>query len=146
MPTPAMSSPSLRFIQVEVASALVLLGTAALALAWANSPFAPAYHALWHPRLGAALGGHVQGPELHFIVNDGLMTLFFLVVGLEIRRELADGSLSDPKVATLPLVAALGGVIAPALIYLALNTGPATRGGWAIPTATDIAFAVGVLA
>lgn len=146
MPTPAIGPPPLRFIQVEVASALVLLGAAALALAWANSPFAGAYHALWHARLGAALGGHVQGPELHFLVNDGLMTLFFLVVGLEIRRELADGSLSDPKVATLPLIAALGGVIAPALIYLALNTSPATRGGWAIPTATDIAFAVGVLA
>ncbi len=83
--------------------------------------------------------------DLHFWVNDGLMTIFFLLVGLEIRREMHEGALSDPKVAALPIIAALGGVVVPALLFVLVNSEPSLRRGWAIPTATDIAFAVGVL-
>ncbi|HEX4388298.1 MAG TPA: Na+/H+ antiporter NhaA [Steroidobacteraceae bacterium] len=135
----------LRFISVEAGSGIVLLLAAAVALAWANSPWSAGYAALWHVDLLSALARYLPEHDLHFAVNDGLMTVFFLLVGLEIRRELHDGTLSDPKVATLPIVAALGGVIAPAVIYVLLNRDPATRHGWGIPTATDIAFAVGVL-
>jgi Na+:H+ antiporter, NhaA family len=135
----------LRFISVEALSGVVLLSAAALALAWANSPSAYWYEALWHLRPGLAVAGWLPAQDLHFLVNDGLMTIFFLVVGLEIRREMHDGALSDPRVATLPLIAAVGGVVVPALLYLLVNADPQARRGWAIPTATDIAFALGVL-
>jgi Na+:H+ antiporter, NhaA family len=135
----------LRFISVEAMSGVALLAAAALALLWANSPWADSYQALWHLPLSFGLAQYLPQYDLHFWVNDGLMTVFFLIVGLEIRREMHDGSLSDPRVATLPIIAALGGVVAPALIYILLNRDPATRTGWAIPTATDIAFAVGIL-
>jgi Na+:H+ antiporter, NhaA family len=135
----------LRFIGVEAASGVVLLTATALALCWANSPLAGTYEALWHRQL--SLGIPLLAPyDLHFWVNDGLMTVFFLLVGLEIRREIHDGTLSDPRVATLPIIAAAGGVIVPALLYLLIGSAPEVRSGWAIPTATDIAFAVGVLA
>jgi Na+:H+ antiporter, NhaA family len=135
----------LRFISVEAASGIVLLAAAAIALGWVNSPLAPFYEALWHLRLGFGLASWLPAHDLHFWINDGLMTVFFLVVGLEIRREIHDGALSEPRVATLPIIAALGGVVVPALLYLLVNGDPALRRGWAIPTATDIAFAVGVL-
>src|SRR2546429_3391742 len=126
-------------------SAVVLLSAAALALAGANCPWAGAYEALWHLRLGLGVAQSLPAHDLRFWINDGLMSVFFLVVGLEIRREMHDGALSDPRVATLPIVAAVGGVVVPALLYVLINPGPAARRGWAIPTATDIAFAVGVL-
>ena len=135
----------LRFISVEAMSGVVLLAAAAIALAWANSPWASAYEALWHLKLGLGAVEFLPARDLHFWVNDGLMSIFFLVVGLEIRREMHEGALSDPRVATLPIVAAVGGVVVPALLYVLINTDPAARRGWAIPTATDIAFAVGVL-
>ncbi len=135
----------LRFIGVEVASGVVLLLAAVVALGWANSPLAASYEALWHLELGLGLSPYLPARDLHFWVNDGLMTIFFLVVGLEIRREMHDGALSDPKVARLPIIAAAGGVVVPALLYVLLNSTPELRRGWAIPTATDIAFAVGVL-
>jgi Na+:H+ antiporter, NhaA family len=135
----------LRFISVEAMSGVVLLAAAAIALAWANSPWASAYEALWHLMLSLGAAEWLAGRDLHFWVNDGLMSVFFLVVGLEIRREMHDGALSDPRVATLPIVAAVGGVVIPALLYVLINTDPAARRGWAIPMATDIAFAVGVL-
>jgi Na+:H+ antiporter, NhaA family len=139
------SLPPLRFISVEAASGIVLLTAATFALAWANSPWAHAYEALWRLELGFGLARWLPAHDLHFWVNDGLMTIFFLLVGLEIRREMHDGALADPNVAALPLIAALGGVVVPAIVYLLINSGPVTRRGWAIPTATDIAFAVGVL-
>jgi len=148
MSVPRAAHPSLwplRFISVEAASGIVLLAAAALALAWANSPWAGAYQALWQLPLGFGVAHVLPASDLRFWVNDGLMTVFFLLVGLEIRREMHDGALSDLKVAALPMIAALGGVVLPALLYLLLNGGPVTRRGWAIPTATDIAFAVGVL-
>ena len=122
------------FFRLEASSGVVLLGAALCALAWANSPWRASYESLWH------------AASAHLIVNDGLMTVFFLVVGLEVRRELHDGALSSVRTATLPLVAALGGIIVPAAIYLLVNAGLETQRGWAIPTATDIAFAVGALA
>ncbi|HEY6823631.1 MAG TPA: Na+/H+ antiporter NhaA [Steroidobacteraceae bacterium] len=134
----------LRFIGIEAVSGIVLLAAAAIALVCANSPLAHAYESLWrYPlRLGTPLLG-VR--DLHFWVNDGLMSIFFLLVGLEIRREIHDGTLSDPRVATLPIIAAAGGVVVPALLYMLVAHGPEVGRGWAIPTATDIAFAVGVL-
>ena len=136
----------LQFISVEAASGLALLAASAIALLWANSPLAPTYEALWHLPLGLGVSRFLPAYDLHFWVNDGLMTVFFLVVGLEIRREMHNGALADPQVALLPIIAAAGGVIVPALLYVAVNLDPVTRHGWAIPTATDIAFAVGVLA
>jgi NhaA family Na+:H+ antiporter len=130
----------------DAAAGLVLVVAAAVALLWANSPFAAGYHHLWELPVGAGLGlleAWVQ--SLHFWVNDGLMALFFLLVGLEIRRELRDGVLSDRQQALLPVVAALGGVVVPGLIYAAANLQSGLLQGWAVPTATDIAFAVGVL-
>jgi Na+:H+ antiporter, NhaA family len=133
-----------RFLSIEAASGILLLGATAVALLWANSPWSASYEYLWH---GAALpfadGAHAT---LHFLVNDGLMTIFFLVVGLEIRREIHDGALSTLRLAALPIAAATGGIVAPAVIYALLNGEESVRQGWAIPTATDIAFAVGVLA
>jgi Na+:H+ antiporter, NhaA family len=134
------------FLHVEAASGVILLAAAALALIWANSPFAQTYHDLLESPLTLGAGEFLFSKSLHFWINDALMTVFFLVVGLEIRREIHAGSLSDLRQATLPLVAAAGGVSVPAIIYFAVNHGPATANGWAVPTATDIAFAVGVLA
>jgi NhaA family Na+:H+ antiporter len=134
----------LRFISVEAASGTVLLLAALIALALANSPWSAAYEAPWHLELTFGLGRYLPEHDLRFWINDGLMTVFFLVVGLEIRREIHDGALSDPRVATLPIIAAAGGVLVPALLFVLVSSA-ATRRGWAIPTATDIAFAVGVL-
>jgi len=148
MSDPHASHPTLwplRFISVEAASGIVLLAAAALAFAWANSPWAGSYRALWQLQPGFGVARFLPAYDLQFWVNDGLMTIFFLVVGLEIRRELHDGALADAKVAALPMIAAMGGVVVPALLYLLVAGEPATRRGWAIPTATDIAFAVGVL-
>ncbi|HWU52675.1 MAG TPA: Na+/H+ antiporter NhaA, partial [Tahibacter sp.] len=135
-----------RFLHIEAVSGIVLVMAAAVALIWANSPVADSYDALWHTPLSIGLGGHVFSQSLHFWINDALMTVFFLVVGMEIRREMHEGALSDLRQAALPVAAAVGGVIAPALIYVALNDTSDRLRGWAVPTATDIAFAVGVLA
>ena len=135
-----------RYLHVEAVSGAVLLAAAATALIAANSQFADLYHAFWHLSLTLGLGDYVFSKSLHFWVNDVLMTIFFLVVGMEIRREIHEGALSRLDQATLPLIAAAGGVIVPALIYLSLNVDPVRSQGWAVPTATDIAFAVGVLA
>ncbi|MDX3907299.1 MAG: Na+/H+ antiporter NhaA [Pigmentiphaga sp.] len=135
-----------RFLHIEAVSGIVLLVAAAAALIWANSPFAASYHALWHAPLTFGIGDYVVSQSLHFWINDALMTVFFLVVGMEIRREIHEGALASLRLAALPLAAALGGVVVPALIYLAANGQPPQSDGWAVPTATDIAFAVGVLA
>ena len=134
------------FLHIEAASGIVLLAAAIAALIWANSPYGYRYDALWEMPITFAVGHFSFSRPLHFWINDALMTVFFLVVGMEIRRELHEGSLSNPKQAVLPLAAAVGGVAAPAVIYLLVNRGAGAANGWAIPTATDIAFAVGVLA
>jgi NhaA family Na+:H+ antiporter len=138
--------PVQRFLAVEAASGLVLVGATVIALVWANSPYAGSYTALWHTPIGIRFGDWSFVRPLHFLVNDGLMTIFFFVVGLEIRREMHAGELAGLRRAALPLAAALGGMVLPAVIYAAFNTGGAGAAGWAIPMATDIAFAVGVLA
>ncbi len=135
--------PVERYLGVETTGGLVLLIATLLALLWANSPLASLYETFWSMPLGGPFPGEAA-PTLHFWVNEGLMTVFFLVVGLEIRRELQEGALSDRSVAALPVIAALGGVAVPALLYLAIAGGSLPR-GWAVPTATDIAFAVGAL-
>lgn len=135
-----------QFLHVEAVSGAVLLVAATIALIWANSPFAQSYHDLWHLTFSFGLGRFVYAQSLHFWVNDALMTVFFVVVGMEIRREIHEGALSKFNQAILPVVAAAGGVVVPALIYLALNTDVVRARGWAVPTATDIAFAIGVLA
>lgn len=135
-----------RFSHIEALSGVVLVLAAIAALLWANSSPSLSYEAFWHTPVAITVGSFSVGQSLHFLVNDGLMTIFFLVVGMEIRQEIQDGALSNAKLATLPLGAALGGVLVPAGIYLAYNMGTASAHGWAVPTATDIAFAVGVLA
>jgi NhaA family Na+:H+ antiporter len=128
-----------KFFKSEAASGILLLAATALALIIANSPLSAAYD--------GALHAHAAGLSMLHWINDGLMALFFLLVGLEIRRELTGGELSSWDRRALPGLAALGGMIAPALIYVAFNQAdPATLHGWAIPTATDIAFSLGVLA
>ncbi|MCP3382269.1 Na+/H+ antiporter NhaA [Bradyrhizobium sp. CCGUVB4N] len=134
------------FLHVEAVSGVVLLVAAAAALLWANSPFAHWYHDIWNQPVTLRLGDFAFVRSLHFWINDGLMTVFFLVVGMEIRREMHEGALSRFDQAILPVLAAVGGVVVPALIYLSFNTVTGRSQGWAIPTATDIAFAVGVLA
>ena len=136
----------LRFTEIEAFSGFILLAAAAIALIWANSSFANSYDALWHTPIGFSLGAWHYEQSLHFWINDGLMTLFFLVVGMEIRHEMHSGSLQNPRHALLPIAAAIGGVVVPALIYVTLNAEAARHHGWAVPTATDIAFAVGILA
>lgn len=135
-----------RFLHVEAVSGIVLMLAAVAALVWTNSPLAYSYHAVWHAPLSLGIGELKFSQSVHFWINDGLMTVFFLVVGMEIRREMHEGALRDPRQALLPIVAAVGGVAVPALVYLALNHDSRQLQGWAVPTATDIAFAAGVLA
>jgi NhaA family Na+:H+ antiporter len=135
-----------RFLRIEAVSGIALLVAAVIALVWANSSIAYSYHALWSTPLSFGLGDFIYSQSLHFWVNDVLMTVFFLVIGMEIRLEIHDGALSQPRQAALPVMAAVGGVLFPALVYLALNGESPRHQGWAISTATDIAFAVGVLA
>jgi NhaA family Na+:H+ antiporter len=130
---------------MEASGGIVLLITAAIALAWANSPWSHSYHDLWHTPIRLSIGSWTGSFNLHFVINDVLMTIFFLVAGLEIRRELVEGELSDMKRAALPVAAAIGGMLAPALIFYFLNPKAPAASGWGIPMATDIAFAVGVL-
>ena len=139
-------APVQAFLHVQAASGIVLVAVTAIAMVWANSPWHADYHALWHTPVGIGVGSWSFVQPLHFWVNDVLMTVFFFVVGLEIRREIHAGELADIKRAALPLAAALGGMLVPAAIYMAFNYGRAGEAGWGVPMATDIAFAVGVLA
>jgi NhaA family Na+:H+ antiporter len=137
--------PIERFLAIEAAGGVVLLLAALAALLWANSPLHGSYEALWHMPLALKLGSFAFERDLHFWINDGLMTIFFFVVGLEIRREMHGGELSSLRRASLPLLAALGGMLVPALIFALQNHGRESISGWGVPMATDIAFAVGVL-
>ncbi len=139
-------APIERFTALSAASGLVLLAATLAALVWANSPAAGHYHDLWEIRLGVTFGEAAFDKPLHHWINDGLMAVFFFVVGLEIKRELLVGELSSLRQATLPVVAAVGGMVVPALSYAAMNQGLPSAAGWGVPMATDIAFALGVLA
>lgn len=139
-------NPVQEFLQTEAASGILLGVATIIALAVANSPLAEAYRALLDTRVVAGVGEIVIDKPLILWINDGLMAVFFLVVGLEIKREIKYGQLSSVRSALLPMIAAVGGAAVPALIYFALNAGTPELRGWAIPMATDIAFAVGILA
>ncbi len=133
------------FLRLEAAGGVTLAAAAAIAIVAANSPLAHAYRALVEMPVSVQAGGLILAKPLLHWINDGLMAVFFLLVGLEIKREVLTGELSTVRRAALPAIAALGGMVVPALLYLAVNGGPTAR-GWAIPSATDIAFAVAVLA
>ncbi len=137
--------PAQRFAGVEASSGIVLLLAAVVALVWVNSPWDQSYFDLWHTELSLDAYFFTIEEDLGHLVNDGLMAIFFFVAGLEIKHELVHGELSSPKKAALPVAAAIGGMIAPALIFTAFNGGGDGAKGWGIPVATDIAFAVGVL-
>jgi NhaA family Na+:H+ antiporter len=138
--------PFERFAARESAGGILLLVCAVVALAWANSPWAASYEELQHtPFVLEAGPWRFEMSALHFI-NDGLMAVFFFVVGLEIKREMLVGELASLRQAALPLAGALGGMLTPALLYVALNAGGPGEPGWGIPMATDIAFALGILA
>jgi len=145
-PIDSILAPFVRFARLEAAGGILLLATTVIALVWANSPWEASYHALWHTPLSIAFAQHALAQDLHHWINDGLMCIFFFFVGLEIKREILSGELSSLKRAAFPFAAALGGVVVPALIYVVLNRGSEATNGWAIPMATDIAFALGVMA
>ena len=134
-----------QFFKTEAAGGLLLLASAGAALAAANSPWADAYHGLWTTTVTVGAAGHDLSLTLHHWINDGLMALFFLLVGLEVKRETLVGELSSPRQAALPIAGAVGGMVVPVLIYVALSGGGMAQRGWAVAMATDIAFALGVL-
>ena len=135
-----------RFVHAEASSGVLLVMAAVAALVWANSPWSDSYRHLWEATLTFDLSFVTVVEDLRHLVNDGAMTLFFFVVGLEIKRELLRGELASIRKATLPIAAAIGGMVLPAVIYLAWNAGGPGVPGWGIPMATDIAFAMGLLA
>ena len=139
--TRALVLPIQRFIHIQGLSSILLLGAAIIALVWANSPWQGSYHHIWELELT------VSGLRLpiHIWINDALMAIFFFLVGMEIKHEIVHGELADMRRAALPICGALGGMIVPALLYLALNVGHAGQHGWGVPMATDIAFSLGVL-
>lgn len=135
--------PIREFLRTESAGGFALVAATLLALAWANSPWAGSYESLWQADLGTGPLGITESYQNW--VNDGLMAIFFFVVALEIKRELAAGELRNPRTAALPVALALGGMVVPALVFVAITIGSPGVGGWAIPMATDIAFAAAVL-
>ncbi len=138
--------PVQEFIHAEASSGIVLIIFTIIALLWANSPWLESYYALWLTKLNISLGNVGLNKALILWINDGLMAIFFFVVGLEIKREVMVGELRSFKQAALPIMAAIGGMLAPALIFTIFNFNQAGAAGWGIPMATDIAFALGVLA
>ena len=145
-PVQRITEPIARFLHVQSASGVVLLAFTAAALLLANSPFAERFLAFWKIPVGLRLGPIEFVHPLKHWINDGLMAIFFFVVGLEVKREIVSGELRELRHAALPIAAALGGMVVPALIYLLLQPGGAAARGWGIPMATDIAFVVGCLA
>ncbi|MDQ3782263.1 MAG: Na+/H+ antiporter NhaA, partial [Actinomycetota bacterium] len=141
-----LAQPVARFLEVEAAGGVLLVAASVVALLWASSPWATGYETLWSTEVALRAGPLHLEEDLRHWVNDGLMALFFFVAGLEIKRELVTGQLSHRRDAALPVVAAIGGMVVPAALYLAVNAGGAGARGWGIPVATDIAFALGVLA
>ena len=138
-------SPFEAFLHAQMTNGIILMFMTLAALVWVNSPLSDSYHHLLHTHISFSIGSFVIDHSLHFWVNDGLMTLFFFHVGLEIKREILVGELSDIKVAILPILAAIGGMAAPALIFTYMTYGETGSNGWGIPMATDIAFAVSII-
>lgn len=141
----ALVAPVEDFLKIEAAAGALLFVAAIVALAWANSPWGGSYEAVWHTKFGIEFGNYQFKHDLHFWVNEGLMAVFFFVLGLEIKREIAEGELSSLRRGVLPLAVALGGMVVPSVIYAILHAGRDTINGWGIPIATDLAFALGVL-
>ena len=139
-------TPFEEFIHRQTTSGLLLMATAVIALVLANGPLASAYEHLTHTLISLDIGSWTLGMSLHHWINDGLMTVFFFVVGLELKREMLVGELAKLRNAVLPIGAAIGGMVVPALIYFAINPEGDAASGWGIPMATDIAFAIGALA
>ena len=138
-------APLRDFLHTEAAGGALLVAAAVAALVWANSPWSASYDSLWHSTATIEIAGHGLSLDLRHWVNDGLMAIFFLIVGLEIKREMTSGHLAGRRAAALPVAAAVGGMIVPAAIYLAIAGGTEPM-GWGVPMATDIALAIGVLA
>lgn len=134
------------FIHLETSGGIVLVAAAIIALAWANSPWAETYFDLWHSDLSFGFGDWTISHDLHWWINEALMVVFFFVVGLEIKREVLVGELASIRQAALPIAAAAGGMIVPAALYISMNSGRPGAGGWGVPMATDIAFALGIMA
>jgi Na+:H+ antiporter, NhaA family len=140
------AQPIVRFLHVEAAGGILLVAATVAAVVWANSPWQAGYETFWSTRVRIEIGTYLFDEDLVHVINDLLMALFFFVVGMEIKRELVVGELRDRRAIAVPAMAALGGMIVPALIYSAFNAGGPGAGGWGIPMATDIAFALGVVA
>ena len=145
-PVERIVRPFQDFAHKQSSGGIVLIIVTVMALVWANSPWGASYTALWASKLTVGLGDFSLSKDLTHWINDGLMAIFFLVVGLEIKREVLVGELSSIRSAALPVAAAVGGAVVPAAIYVAINAGTEGAAGWGIPMATDIAFALGVLA
>lgn len=145
-PIQKLMTPLLRFLHVEAASGVVLLLTTVIALFLANSAWGPDYLAFWKTKVSFGVGSFQMNHSLQHWINDGLMVIFFFVIGLEVKREIVTGELRDPKQAMLPLMGAIGGMLVPAVLYLGLQMGQEGQRGWGIPMATDIAFVVGCMA
>jgi NhaA family Na+:H+ antiporter len=146
-PVERVLAPLREFTSSNAAGGIVLLAAAVIALIWSNSPLADSYDALWQSTLAVGVGQAALSMSLEHWINDGLMAIFFLLVGLEIKRELLVGELASPRRALLPVGAAVGGAVAPALIFLVIASGSGEGiRGWGVPMATDIAFAIGVMA
>ena len=141
-----VAQPVARFLRIEAASGVLLLLAALVAVVWANSGWSESYSHLLEAEAGISIGGFHLEMSVQEWINDGLMAIFFFVAGLEIKREMVVGELSDRKAAAGPVLAAVGGMIVPALIYFALQSGQPGERGWGVPMATDIAFVVGVMA
>jgi len=144
-PIDLITSPFVRFARMEAAGGIILLAGTLLALAWANSPWQHSYHDLLETPVAVGVGNFVVTENRHEWINDGLMSLFFFLVGLEIKREILVGELSSFRRAIFPFVAALGGMIVPAAIYVVVTRHSGMERGWAVPISTDIAFALGLL-
>jgi len=143
----AVARPMVKFMAQEAASGILLLIATIVALVWANSIWGDSYYDFWHTKFELKIGDvEILKESLEHLVNDALMVIFFFVVGLEIKSEMVEGDLNNPRVAALPAIAAVGGMLVPALIYYFVTAGTDGSGGWGIPMATDIAFALGVLA
>lgn len=144
-PIEKIIAPVSRFVHLEYTSGIVLLISVVIAIIWANSAFGESYHHLWDTHFMVGMGEHLLDKPLHIWINDGLMALFFFVIGLELKREFMEGELSTFSKALLPMTAALGGMLVPACIYFLINRGTGADHGWGIPMATDIAFALALL-
>ena len=145
-PVERIVRPFQGFAHKQSSGGILLIAATAVALVWANSPWGESYAGLWKTKLTVGLGEFSLSKDITHWINDGLMAVYFLVVGLEIKREVLVGELSSVRSAALPVAAALGGAVVPALIYVAIYAGTEGAAGWGIPMATDVAFALGVLA